>query len=156
MKLLKNLYLKGHNYFKYLVSFDLPASKISFSLAIGIFIGITIPMGLQTILVIPAALLFRCNLPIALSATLISNPFTIIPIYATAAFIGEQFTGIKISMSKISKVIHNPSVHNLWNLGYNTLGILLLGTLVMGVVLSLAIYYASLSLILKHRAKLNE
>ena len=156
MKLFKSLHSKGREYFHNLLTLDLTSHKISQSLAVGIFIGLTIPMGLQMIAVLPLVFLFRCNLPLACGATLISNPFTILPIYITAVFIGERVTGIKISLREINYVINNPTINNFWNIGYNTLMVLVSGTVVIGMVFSVLVYYLALHLITKHREKIKQ
>jgi uncharacterized protein len=156
MKLFKTLHLRGKEYFENLLKFDLPAYKISLSLALGIFIGLTIPMGFQTLIVLPIAILLRCNFPVAWGATAISNPFTILPIYIAAAFIGEKITGIKISLTEINYVIINPTTDNFRSLGHDTFIVLIIGTSIIGLVLSVIVYYISLILITKHREKIKQ
>ena len=60
-------------------------------LAIGLFMGIFIPLG-QIVFAAVAAIALRVNLPIALAGTLISNPFTTLGIYYLSYRIGEFIT----------------------------------------------------------------
>tara|TARA_Y100001968_G_scaffold51762_1_gene42731 strand:+ start:42470 stop:42934 length:465 start_codon:yes stop_codon:yes gene_type:complete len=56
-------------------------SQISRGIAVGVFSGCFPFFGLQTILGIMLASLFRGNRLLAVSATWISNPFTYLPLY---------------------------------------------------------------------------
>jgi len=62
-------------------------------MAVGIFIGFIVPMGLQ----VPVAALFavwlRGNLAAAILSTLVTNPFTVAPIYFAAYKLGALLTG---------------------------------------------------------------
>ena len=60
--------------------------------AIGLFCGL-IPGPLQMISAALLAVLLRVNLPIALFATLYTNPFTILPLYALAYQLGNWVSG---------------------------------------------------------------
>lgn len=57
-------------------------------LAIGLFLGIIIPLG-QVVFAAIAAIALRVNLPMALAGTLVSNPFTTLGIYYLSYRIGE-------------------------------------------------------------------
>ncbi len=61
--------------------------------AIGLFIGLLIPIA-QILLAGTVAVVFRANIPIAAAATLITNPFTVPPIYYAAYQLGTWATGI--------------------------------------------------------------
>lgn len=60
--------------------------------AIGLFCGL-IPGPFQMLGAAIGALLFRCNLPLALFVTLYTNPLTIVPLYMLAYGIGRLATG---------------------------------------------------------------
>jgi uncharacterized protein (DUF2062 family) len=62
-----------------------PAAR---GLAIGLFLGILIPLG-QFVFAAIAAIALRVNLPMALAGTLVSNPFTTLGIYYLSYRIGE-------------------------------------------------------------------
>ena len=153
MKLIKAGILKRFNYFKNLIKADMPVHNLSLSIALGIFIGLAVPVGFQTFLIIPAALLLRCNVTVAWAATYISNPVTIFPIYIVAAFIGERLTSFKVSLVKINYFISHPSANSLLGVGPNTFMAVLAGSLIMGIILSIAVYYFSFFLITRQREK---
>lgn len=60
--------------------------------AAGLFCGL-IPGPFQMIGAAIAAIIFRINLPLAIIATLFTNPLTIIPLYAVAFELGRWVTG---------------------------------------------------------------
>ena len=61
-------------------------------MAIGLFCGL-IPGPLQMIAATLLAVLLRVNLPVALFATLYTNPFTIVPLYMLAYQLGAWVSG---------------------------------------------------------------
>ncbi|WP_227814548.1 DUF2062 domain-containing protein [Nitrogeniibacter aestuarii] len=62
------------------------------AIAVGLFCGL-IPGPFQMIGAALACVLFRVNLPLALVATLYTNPLTIVPLYLLAFSIGHVFVG---------------------------------------------------------------
>lgn len=80
--------------------------KIAISFAIGIFIGMSPVLGLHTMLGIAAAWLFRLNKFVTIIGVYITNPWTIVPIYTFATWIGAKILGI-------NKVIPSINWHNL-------------------------------------------
>ena len=129
------------------------SSKIALSVALGLFIGLTIPMGLQSIVIIPLSLILDCNIVLALLATLISNPVTIIPIYFIAIKIGELFTPLSIQWERISLVLSKPTFQSLFDLGKEGIILILLGTFIMGIVTSALSYIIILKAIIVYRKR---
>ena len=129
-------------------------SKIALSVAVGLFVGLIVPMGLQTFITVPICILLDCNIVIAITATLISNPFTIIPIYILAVRIGEFISPFSISPASINAVIIHPTFDNLIQMGTEGLILILLGTFIMGTIISVAGYFLTKRIIIIHRKKL--
>ena len=115
--------------------------KITNSLVLGLLIGLIIPIGLQSVVAIPVSLLINCNIVIVLTATLISNPLTVVPIYYSAFLIGESLTGLEVPWSVIEEHIENASIENWYSLGGDVLIILLTGVLIQGIVISGLAYF---------------
>jgi uncharacterized protein len=69
-------------------------NSVALGLAIGIFFGLIVPVA-QILFAGVAALILRANLPVAALATLVSNPFTIVPLYVLAYQIGVAMLGSK-------------------------------------------------------------
>lgn len=68
--------------------------SVALSVAVGAFSGL-IPGPLQMIGAALLALLFRCNLPLAMLVTLYTNPFTIGPLYWVAYQLGRVVTQLE-------------------------------------------------------------
>jgi uncharacterized protein len=65
---------------------------IALGLAIGVFMGLLIPIA-QIPFSALLALVLRANLPVAVASTLITNPFTFAPLYFLAYNIGALLLG---------------------------------------------------------------
>ena len=115
LKELKNIFKKDKlkEYLHKLVNLKASPAKIAFSIALGIFIGLLIPMGLQTFFIIPLAMFTGSNLILAYAATLVSNPFTVIPIYYFSVQVGSYFTKINFTWNEFNFVITNPTYSNI-------------------------------------------
>jgi hypothetical protein len=72
--------------------------SVAGGVAIGLFCGL-IPGPLQMIGAALLAVLFRVNLPVALIATLYTNPLTIVPLYAVAYELGAWISGARSGVS---------------------------------------------------------
>ncbi len=99
------------NWFNSPYLWHLHRRSVAGGVALGLFCGL-IPGPLQMISAALLAVLFRVNLPVALFATLYTNPFTIVPLYLLAYRIGMWVEG-----SPLPDVPHAfPSLHadGLW------------------------------------------
>ena len=67
---------------------------IAGGLALGIFIGLTPTMGIQIILTGLAAYFLRVNVPVAMAASLVTNPFTAGIIYPLQYQLGVWLVGV--------------------------------------------------------------
>ncbi|OGU37131.1 MAG: hypothetical protein A2068_13640 [Ignavibacteria bacterium GWB2_35_6b] len=155
LNLLKDIFKKDKlkYYLHKLVTLNAAPTKIGFSVAIGIFIGLLIPMGLQTIFVIPLAMATGSNVAIAYAATLISNPFTIIPIYYLAIKIGVYFTKINFTWNEFNVVINNPSYANIMKLGTDGLIVFFTGSFLQAIIFSALFYIISVKTIVYLRKR---
>ncbi len=66
--------------------------SVAGGVAIGMFAGL-VPGPLQMLTAALLAIPLRKNLPVALACTLYTNPFTIVPLYLVALWIGTLITG---------------------------------------------------------------
>ena len=103
------------------------------SMAIGIFIGLSVPLGLQLIAFTFLLIAIRYNFIIANFVSLISNPFTILPIYYLAIIIGEFFLGAEFSWQYFNTFMEDPSWDNLFRFEFEAIVILLTGLLIMAI-----------------------
>lgn len=115
--------------------------SVATGVAIGLFCGL-IPGPLQMLSAAMMVIVFRANLPVALFATLYTNPFTIVPLYMLAYRLGVLLSG----MQNGPVIEPFPGVH--WQNGGSALWgwlaqmgkPLLIGLPLLAVLLSLASY----------------
>ena len=111
--------------------------SVAGGVALGLFCGL-MPGPLQMISAALLAVILRVNLPVALLATLYTNPFTIVPLYLLAYRIGKWASG-----SPLPDVPHAfPSLHadGLWSWLTGLGKPLLIGLPLLGIGLSIAGY----------------
>ncbi len=127
--------------------------RIALSIGLGVFIGLAIPMGFQTIIVIPLALLLQCNIFLTISATLVSNPLTVVPLYYLNFKIGEVLTALSISNEQIELIISSPTFENLQEVGFDALILFFSGSFTQGLLFGFFAYLVSLQFIKLYRQK---
>jgi uncharacterized protein len=65
---------------------------VALGVAVGVFFGLMVPLG-QILFAAVAAVVLRANLPVAALSTLVTNPFTVAPIYFAAYRLGQALLG---------------------------------------------------------------
>lgn len=68
---------------------------MALSFAVGVFIGISPFLGLQTVMSIAMAWIFNLNKLVTIAGSYITNPWTIIPIYTFATWLGAKLLGMQ-------------------------------------------------------------
>ena len=132
---------------------DTSAYTTAISMAAGTFIGIFIPVGLQlaaTVLVSPVK---HINFLITSLTTLISNPFTVLPIYAFGIKVGEFILGRVFPWALFQQFVSQPSFRALLQFGGEGFFILMSGLLAMAVPASVIVFFISLKITKKIRRK---
>jgi uncharacterized protein len=71
-------------------SLDVDEYTLARGVAVGLFIGLTPTLGVQTPLMLGASMLFRANFPAAFIASWINNPFTVAFLYVGFHELGER------------------------------------------------------------------
>jgi len=69
--------------------------KIALSFGIGIFLGMSPLLGLHTLLGILAAWVFRLNKFVTIVGVYVTNPWTIVPIFTFATWLGGRLLGLE-------------------------------------------------------------
>ncbi len=64
--------------------------SIAGGLAVGLFTAFTPTIPFQMLLAAVGAILFKVNMPLALAACWVTNPFTAVPIYVSARHLGKM------------------------------------------------------------------
>lgn len=142
-------------YYHKIVHFNESPRKIAMSLAVGMFIGLAVPLGLQTILIIPVCLLFSTNLLLTLAISFISNPLTIIPIYVAAFSIGEFITGNTNSWNNFNFLVENPGLDAFMKLGMDGFLVYFSGSIPLGLIAAIITFFITAYLVKSYRKKHN-
>ncbi|MDH3688161.1 MAG: DUF2062 domain-containing protein [Gammaproteobacteria bacterium] len=103
--------------------------SVSGGIAIGLFCAY-LPMPMEMVPAALGAIVFRANLPIAVSLVWISNPLTWVPLYGPAYILGAKLLG------KTPALLDEMTVH--WLVQH--LASLWLGCLIIGTAVSVAAY----------------
>lgn len=133
---------------------------IAGGVALGLFIGFLIPMGLQLIIVLPLAFLFRVSKVMAAAFTFVTNHLTIFIIYPVQCFVGSYLIFNPLSMRQIHEqlreFISGGEASVLWEIGMELLLSFFAGGLLFGLIAAVIGYKMTLSLIHAYRKKRSE
>lgn len=110
-------------------------------LAIGVFVGFTPTFGIQSILSIFIAAIFRGNKFLAAGAAFVTNPITIPFIYG-----GTYLTGAAVLQNPVdSSFLAEPSLEGLWSAGGDIFAALWVGGIIVGLAVAVVVYFLVLS-----------
>ena len=76
--------------------------KLAAAFALGVFIAFSPWLGLHIVSCIALAWLFRLNKVVVLTASFISNPWTVVPMYAFCLWFGFKITGSDAAVPHIA------------------------------------------------------
>jgi uncharacterized protein (DUF2062 family) len=146
--------------------------RIARGVAVGLWVAFTPLLGFHMIIALMLAALFRANKALAVLLVWLSNPMTLIPIYLPAYLTGRFFVGwLHASASTkpedVVRMLSNLfSFHNMltclhtasfWKelaVVFGKIGLeITVGGCVIGTILAVSGYYASLYLVRHHRMK---
>jgi uncharacterized protein (DUF2062 family) len=127
--------------------------KLAFSIATGIFIGLTIPMGFQTIIAIPVSFLLRINVFVVYISTLITNPFTAVFIYFIMFKVGEIITGNHIPIEQLEQILDNPSISQIIQFGTGALVNYLIGMTIITALITPLSYFLVIFYVIRRRQR---
>ena len=144
-----------------------PPRRIARGVAVGSFIAVTPTVGFQIPLTLLSATILRGNRLAAVAMTFFFNPFIIIPPsywYLPAYYIGTFLLGLEpIGLSRISAAYSLTSsgvfnrawelLGNLWSLGLDIYGPMLVGGVVMGIPVSIVMYKVSYRIASRYKKK---
>ncbi|HYK88249.1 MAG TPA: DUF2062 domain-containing protein [Acidobacteriota bacterium] len=80
-------------YLRRLLALDDTPERIAFAFALGVFLAFSPLLGLHTLLGLTLAFVFGLNRVAVLLGVWVNNPWTLVPIYGAAAFIGSLLFG---------------------------------------------------------------
>ena len=153
MQIFKDLSIRLKRFTRWILSQAGTPGERARGIAIGVFMGCFPLFGLQSVLGMILASLFKGNQLLAATATWISNPFTYIPLY----WINYQVGSILLGDNNSFKNIDIDTFSTLFSQGYVVLNKILLGSLFVGLFLGLIFgcltYFLLVSLINRNHYK---
>jgi hypothetical protein len=138
------VYLRG------LLALDESPQRIALAFAVGVFLAFSPFLGLHTLLGLGIAFLFGLNRVAMLVGLFVNNPWTLVPIYGVATYVGGLFVGFpgRVSLPEIGW-------NQLWNANFwiglasqwRILIPTLLGSLILSVIFAALSYPLALYLL---------
>lgn len=133
--------------------------RIALGVALGIFWAWTPTMGIQMILTIATAALFRANKVVGIPFVWISNIFTIVPIYLPNYWVGTGLLGTEFNETVFYRFVDAAVMSGTWlerfNAGWEAMwGILAplwVGSMVVATALGLLSYLSMRMAVLRYR-----
>lgn len=144
---------------------DAPPERIARGAAVGSFVAVTPTIGFQILLTIMLATLVRGNRLAAVAMTFVLNPIIFVPPsywYFPSYYLGTFLLGSDaVGFSRIAEAYESSTglftlLGNLWSLGIDVYGPMLLGSAVIGAPIALLMYCISLRIVVRHRAGQGE
>jgi len=89
------------DWLRFILHTDDTPPRAALAFAIGVFIAWTPVLGFHTLLALAIAFLFGLNRVAVLAGTFVNNPWTFVPIYTAAGWIGSHLTGSKVSLPRL-------------------------------------------------------
>lgn len=129
--------------------------KIALGFALGIFIGMTPFMGIQTVIAVPIAMLFGWNKISAVAGVWISNPLTAPLIYSFNYMVGKNLLHLG-KIQPISNNMENLSLLTLLQKTPDILWALIIGGLIVGIPLAVTAYYLSYSAVCRYQKDIKK
>jgi uncharacterized protein len=133
------------------------AHSIALAVAIGVFVGCIIPIGVwgQTAVSIILAIRFKTNPGITFAATWVSNPYSVIFLYPAFCYVGSRVIGNSMTFAQIKAnilcVIHNFSWDVFCGMGAELVLSYIIGAFIFGVVGAGVGYYFTYKIIKKYK-----
>ena len=143
-------------YFRFLkrkiVHDPLPAQGIAAGWALGMFIGCSVPFGLQLIVSIPLAMMMRVSKLGATLATFITNPVTIFFIYPAQTYVVNKilFDG-SLTFSRLMDMEWTWA--SVRRLGAEAMVSFFLGGFLMAIIMTPITYFLVKGLVTRHRER---
>lgn len=134
----------------------LPPEDVAAGWALGMFVGCSVPFGLQLIVSVPLAMMMRVSKVGATVGTFITNPLTIWIIYPAQTMAMGWLFGRDFSWDYILKAMRGVAKNNDWktllSLSGDVVVCFILGGLALAAVLTPITYFTVRTLVRKYRS----
>lgn len=137
-----------------IVKEPLSPNRVAAGWALGMFVGCSIPFGLQLIISVPLAIMMRVSKIGATVGTLITNPVTIFFIYPAQTYVMNLilFDG-SLSFDRLMGL--EWTWETVRKLGTEAMASFFIGGFVLAIILTPITYFIVKSIVVRHRAKAN-
>ncbi|MEZ6090093.1 MAG: DUF2062 domain-containing protein [Pirellulaceae bacterium] len=138
---------------------DDPPHSLAMGIAIGLFVTFTPTIGLQMLLVMCLAWIFRANKIVGVPIVWLSNPATFVPIYLPCYKVGRWLLNSEPKDRQWWHNLHHPPMGFLakiefyWSSIWEIIGPLTIGCLLVASVIAVVGYIVSYSVIYTYRMK---
>lgn len=157
---------RGQRFVKYrILHVDDTPHRIALGVAIGLFVTWTPTIGFQMALTVLLCAIFRANKLVGVPFVWISNPLTIIPIYywtgyciGVRFFRGAEAATLTDWWAMVGEVFYSglplwSRIAGFWKFALNIAGPLWLGSVLCGVVIGTATYWATYVAVVRYRRR---
>jgi len=131
------------------IKLDDPPHKLALAFALGIFIAFSPIFGLHIVSCLILAWVFRLSKIVILTASLINNPWTIVPLYGFCIWFGMKITGSTIEVPQIAW--NDLNILNAFEALKPYLWAYVAGTLVLGTAAAVLSYFLFYCAVLRYR-----
>ena len=100
------------HYFQTFVALDDTPERIALAFSIGVFISFSPLLGLHTLIGMFIAVFFGLNRMAMLTGVWVNNPWTLLPIYSAATYVGQKLAGLRGNSVPVVRF------HEMWHLRY--------------------------------------
>jgi uncharacterized protein (DUF2062 family) len=137
-----------------IVKESLSPNRVAAGWALGMFVGCSIPFGLQLIISVPLAIMMRVSKVGATVGTLITNPVTIFFIYPAQTYVMNLmlFDG-SLSFDRLMGL--EWTWETVRKLGTEAMASFFIGGFVLAIILTPITYFIVKGIVVRHRAKVN-
>jgi uncharacterized protein (DUF2062 family) len=131
---------------------SLPPERVAAGWALGMFIGCSVPFGMQLVISLPLAAVLRVSKIGASVGTLITNPVSIFFIYPAQTYaVNRMFFGGSLQYSRLAEM--EWSWDAVMSLGVDAMASFLLGGFFLGCILAPITYFAVKKIVVDRRRK---
>ena len=130
----------------------LPPESVAAGWALGMFIGCTIPFGMQLVIVVPLAMMMHVSKLGATLGTFITNPVTVFIIYPVQTYVANKlFFGGSLTFSHLYDT--EWSWEAVRRLGADAMASFFLGGILLAVVMTPLTYFFVKHIVMLHRRR---
>jgi len=150
---------KARGWFIHLLHLDDTAHRIALGVGLGMFVALTPTVGLQMLLILLLAVIFRANKAAGIPMAWVTNPITIVPMYSLNYYVGWLVVGgptLEDFQQRLTDLMRLDQgwlhwVQGWWRLAIDMAGPLWVGSIIVGLVLGATSYAVLLYLVRLYR-----